>query len=1843
MKKAIQRPVSVLLSLLMIFGMFSGLGSVAVAVDVCGYDAAMSMEDLLESEKDAEVGKCYSISDSDELLQFADYVNAGRRTDGVTFYLKHDIKLSSNKEWAPIGSTENIFAGTLDGCGFAITNMNTLNTAFYTEAGLFSYLSGTVINLGVAGRSEGSVHAGGIAAVTFGAKITNCWSAVRVKAADAGGIVGNATDTVITNCTCYNSVTGTVNVGATVGKLSGLSKLEWCYYPFVVNNMTNYSAYGSMDSTCTVTAYGFIPTPDMCGLGRDVEIFGTKSENLTDLLNIWVDNQRGDVFYRSWIFDINDENLEKTGGRFPSLRYPNYVSPETPVYTATSSMTTLYEIDADAEKGASYSISTAAELGYLAEFVNRGRNTKGATFFLTADLSIITKEAHYKDFYTGDSWIPIGDTPENAFRGVFDGQGFMINEVEFSNKSDFSGLFGYIDDNDAVVKNVAVTGSILDGETSGGIVGELVNGTVKNSWYAGNVWGDDYAGGIAGIVRDGRIENCVYYGTASSRDYAGGIAGSLGKTGELRYCYYDDSNAGFAGENLGQNYLCVDFRMLDGIFTLTRSIKINQESTVRLLNALNDWVDSRSKEDSFRYWKSDRSIESTARVRGVRITQIFFGDASPLSREEETEADRTPKENPYNIIYTATSTMTELYDSKADAVNGGNYSISSGDEMSLLSLYVEEGYDTEGANFFLTDDIYLTTQGMDHAGAGFVPIGTGISIDFEITGTKRFLGDFDGCGYTVYGLYIVSDFLDFAGLFGRCKGSTIKNLGVCGDILGDDEVGGIVGRLEDGEIINCWSAVNIQCSTELGGIAGHIVDSKVENCACYGVLVTTLDEGEDSGGIVGSTLGNCTIEDCYYLFIGADAPYNKVSKDTVIENLLYFHYDLLGDQTCTLQQAITLDDVTSDDLLTLLNTWVYMQGNDQYCTWHAAASIQEVPGANGYFPVLTKPTFDNTAGIDDYCGDYTETATMSALYSTRSDGIMGGFYSISTTDDLRAFRDYVNAGYDTRDITFFMKRDVNMGSVWSPETGQTWVPIGTTLNPFQGVFDGQGYTMKGLYIKSSDDNQGLFGTVTGVNALIKNLGVSGNVIGTGNDVAAIVADLNFGSIENCWSSCSVEGLSTVGGIAGGCNMGKIVNCANYGAIISTGAYGAIAGFPVGTQISCCYYLYGAALQAYPPGSTPLANGVTYFNGTGAACILHDKVTINGTVTRNAASALKLYVDAHPEINYCYWDIADSLEYYMMMVLGFPVLISASNTKGEKDYKTVQAEFNGEEFFSVVKACEKANETEGGGTVRLLINSVLQRSESVTLDDDVTLDTCGYSLIIKTSANARYLSQLIGTYTVKEGGGVYLWDDTKAMYMPFMYSRKTADPSCNSAFFSNDSITFVSRPISTGDKTSYDLELQVGEFKVNSASDSGNPHRIPPASKFTIGSGATLNVITNARIRTTGGAQVFNNGTIKIGNATLDCHGGTLIKGIMEDSAGKVTLPYVYMDGYTLLGWSDGQSMFLAGTSVDIPKAVTLQAQWKVGYSGDPYPGDDAFSDPTEKVYDIPIDLIQSFGGELRMAYGDKDGSTESTFVAKGDNITLSVKLYSGYYLKNLLLDGKSVSLDGEGNYVLASINEGHRIVAVFAKISNLDYYSFMDDYKFRPRFNDVVSSDWYYRAVCELTAAGYFVGTSLDGFSPDNIMSREMMITVLWRLAGSPLIPGVGCRFTDVPTDSYAYEAIRWATEYGIIQGMTEIKFGYMEPMTREQFVTVLFRFARDYCGLDVSQFDSTNILGYKDVLKISYGMNQGFQWAVGAKVVQGTGDMMLDPHGTTTRAQAAAMLFRFCNSFIFQAPIIDI
>lgn len=1820
MNNNFKRIISSVLTVVMLFGLVCNSAVFpAYAADACGYDPAKTMSELDLSGEEALAGKSYSISTADELCAFAKYVNAGKLTEGVTFYLTSDIKLS-NVTWTPIGSKAALaFKGVFDGCGYAVLKL-TVDSQENNQA-LFGYVSGSnaeIKNIGVEGTLNGQANAAGIVSNLDAAKIANSWNAVDVTGTyNVGGIAANVNGGTITNCTNYAYISGTSGVGAIAGSISGKSAVEYSYYVY-------YSAdkgVGSQSGSNTQSVYRFSSSSTEVLAEKELTVGSKTTNNLLTLLNEWIDIQQKRSDYRTWVFDTSASSTKRVDGNYPCLEYPDYVPPVESTYTATATMAALYESKQHAVDGGFYSISTSDELKQFRDYVNQGFKTDGVTFFQTADL-LVTNSI--------DSWEPIGNDKNKPFQGIYDGQGYVLTGLLMVDAKSSSGFFGFVNNANATIKNVGIVGVITGSDDCGGIVGELTAGSVINCWFDGEINAKDRVGGIVGKADQAQILNCVNFGTIVGTSKTGGIVGACSSSTTIKYCYYSQDSKQGCGESSGSQTALLSFSQDGSDFTLERSVAVGSASGIKLLNVLNHWVTYLALDSTYRYWKIDATAAGVARIQGTHPTHLFPGDNSGVKRVDEPHFDVDSETNPYNVKYIETATMTELYDSGADAVAGGHYSINSGAELKKLALYVKGNHATKDVTFYLTKDVDISVKALGNDADGWLPIGCDYTVHDSQSLSYVFKGSFDGCGYTVYGLYIYDERGDNVGLFGRTKGAAIKNLGVIGGVVGEFNCGGIVGRAEDTTITNCWANVSLQAESETGGIAGRIKDTTIENCVSYGATLCAGGETCISGGIAGDVLGKSAIKNCYYLKDTAQGGYNSAPSGTEI-NILTFTYGFeQDDYYCMLERATQIDDITTTSLLDALNAWVFLQNNGQYSGWRNSVTLIGEGDHSGHYPRLMAPgQFQDSDPNEKYDGDYTATASVSQLFSTGSDGVEGNAYSINGLDDLEALQKYVDAGRKTKGIIFFMTRDVDMSYKYHVD-GNSWHPIGDVNNPFVGIFDGQGYTVKYLYINTSEEDQGLFGHVgkIGQSATIKNLGVCG-VVRASTNAGGIVGDMNFSTIANCWSSCEVASTgNNAGGLVGGANEGKIVNCTSYGAITSTGAYGAIVGYAWGTTINYCYYLYGTCQQAYSSASTVVPVGVQYFNGTSSACILHEKVNVEGTTTQNALSALKLYVDAHPETNYCYWVIGNTEEYIKMGVALFPVLISASKTMGDKDFKEVQAYFNGTEYYSVIKAINAANDTEGGGDVILATNVVFYLHDDVTLDSDVRLVTDKYSAIIKSNIKLQSMQQFDGYFTVKDGGKIYLWDSAKNDYALFMYSQKKADPSCNSKIYGTTSLNFRSAPVVGDYPSAYNLSLEDGEFIINSTLESGNPHTIPGGSTLSIQTHATLNVGANARIRTTGGAVVMNEGTVKIGNATLDRNGGTKMKGVFEDDGGTVTLPYIYKEGYTLRGWSDANgTIHVAGSRVkDVQPNSAFKAEWSLGESAnDPYPGDDAFSDDTP-VYNIPITVIQSNGGTI---------SPDSMMAAKGENLSYQISADTGYQIKTVLVDGQPVELDENNCYHFISISRAHNIIALFAKTTNEAYYNWVNS------FTDISANDWFYESVRYTASAQLFIGTEATVFSPDDAMTREMIVTVLWRLAGSPVVPDENkISFRDVSTDSYAYEAIRWASMFNIIEGYGDGTFGYGDPILREQLVTILFRFARSYVGVDVSLTDSTNILGYSDVLQISQGMAQPFQWAVGAKIIYGTSRTTLEPRGMATRAQVAAVFQRFSTIFMDKIPV---
>ncbi|MBO4831065.1 MAG: S-layer homology domain-containing protein [Oscillospiraceae bacterium] len=185
------------------------------------------------------------------------------------------------------------------------------------------------------------------------------------------------------------------------------------------------------------------------------------------------------------------------------------------------------------------------------------------------------------------------------------------------------------------------------------------------------------------------------------------------------------------------------------------------------------------------------------------------------------------------------------------------------------------------------------------------------------------------------------------------------------------------------------------------------------------------------------------------------------------------------------------------------------------------------------------------------------------------------------------------------------------------------------------------------------------------------------------------------------------------------------------------------------------------------------------------------------------------------------------------------------------------------------------------------------------------------------------------------------------------------------------------------------------------------------------------------------------------------------------------------------------------------------------------------------------------------------------------------------------------------------------------------------------KFTDFVSEAWYHEAVDYVVGHDIMKGTSPKTFEPASPTNRAMIVTILWRLAGEPVVNSVN-PFTDVENGAWYTDAIIWAAENGIVDGHGNGKFGPTDPITREQLATMFWRYAK-YKGYDVSVGEDTNIISYDDFGQISKWAVPAMQWAVGAGLVNGRTVSTLVPGDGANRAEAAAIILRFINKVVNQ------
>lgn len=247
---------------------------------------------------------------------------------------------------------------------------------------------------------------------------------------------------------------------------------------------------------------------------------------------------------------------------------------------------------------------------------------------------------------------------------------------------------------------------------------------------------------------------------------------------------------------------------------------------------------------------------------------------------------------------------------------------------------------------------------------------------------------------------------------------------------------------------------------------------------------------------------------------------------------------------------------------------------------------------------------------------------------------------------------------------------------------------------------------------------------------------------------------------------------------------------------------------------------------------------------------------------------------------------------------------------------------------------------------------------------------------------------------------------------------------------------------------------------------------------------------------------------------------------------------------------------------------------------------------------------------------------------KGDTVTITVTPDEGYELDKLAVydkDGDKIDLKdkGDGKFTFEMPKGDVEIEVSFALI---------EDETVKADFADVAADAWYADAVQYVYENGMMSGTSETTFSPDLTTTRGMIVTILYRLEGSPDLSNenLGYPYADVDANAYYADAVYWARQNGIVSGMSAEQFAPNDAITREQMAAILYRYTQ-FKGYDVSAKADLSV--YTDAAQVSTYATDAMAWANGAQLITGTSVTTLTPAGNATRAQVATILMRFCEN----------
>ena len=745
-------------------------------------------------------------------------------------------------------------------------------------------------------------------------------------------------------------------------------------------------------------------------------------------------------------------------------------------------------------------------------------------------------------------------------------------------------------------------------------------------------------------------------------------------------------------------------------------------------------------------------------------------------------------------------------------------------------------------------------------------------------------------------------------------------------------------------------------------------------------------------------------------------------------------------------------------------------------------------------------------------------------------------YHITTAEQLAGLAQLVNdktASVSFKGKTIYLDNDLDL-------SGYQWTPIGNGSNfgrYFAGTFDGQYHKIMNLHHHSTGDElirNGLFGVVSDGGTLKDLLVTDADVASNdGSLLAGILADwVDGGTVENCYTSGRIEnnvGDKMVGGLIGQCTWStQVKGCGSDATVISTesdedhvdtvgGLIGQWENSADSSSITDCWF----------GGSVSCKNIYSAVGGILGANFENFSGNKPGVIIKNCIVATKNITGAEP---------------------------------GNITWITAVVKTH-------VTDCIWPDTPPDG----------------VTLDEETYPDNKGNYLAV---------AKLVVDWDAGTAG---------------------ADPTFNQSSCGTATSDFNSADVLTGlqDHAGAGIEWVAGIKHPTFAWDDAN---IP--ANYTAVDAALAKVPADLTAYTDETVTALNNAKANVvrGKAFAEQSAVDAMAKAIEDAIAalqykgadytKVDAAIAKANALNKDNYKDFSAVEAAVKAVVRGKNITEQSE----------------VDAMAKVIEEAITgLVRKSSGSSRPRYDvtmpskPENGSVtvDPERARSGSRVTVTVTPDSGYKLGELVVtdkDGKKLELTDKGNgqYTFTMPSGKVEVAAEFVK-----------EVEVSP-FADVATDAYYYDAVKWAVNKGITNGVSETLFGPDQACTRAQIVTFLWRAAGSPE-PKSGSNFADVAADAYYAKAVAWAVENGITKGTSETTFHPDETCTRAQGVTFLYRALGKLAAAQA---------GFTDVAADSYYAD-AVNWAAENGVTNGISEMLFGPDGSCTRAQIVTFLYR--------------